>query len=144
MNIIELIIVYSIIKGEFKLNKVLKGFFIFLMFVENVSGCVDYEAQFNHVYSHSSVSEDNFRNISNRFTLTFFSKTSDCAASLKEYYGEGNVVEEKGNWLAYTSKVSLILEKGNMKTRYKDWIRLQFFIGISFECDLDSIVPDTP
>lgn len=46
---------------------------------------------------------------------------------------------EKGKWLGYNYKVNLVFNLELKDLDIPQWIRQQFFLGISYNCDMDSI-----
>jgi len=112
---------------------------IFFLVNLSVKAEGDYEVQFDHFYSNFLRSKQGLKELPAEMSLVFMSRGTECAESLRTFYGESRFSSRSGQWLGYTSKIKISFQPKKIKGGDESWLRLQFFIGIAFNCDLDSV-----
>ena len=113
-----------------------------LLFVSNdMVFANDYEAQLGHQLPRLSSALGEVAKTNNEVVLEFrcLSKSKEYAeAMVKDRVSDGATFEE-GEWLAYRYKVSLNQRVHLQEIDIRQWIRTQFFLGVSYHCHMDSI-----
>ncbi len=114
--------------------------FIFLLVVNTlVSAGPNYEAQVNHSIgkweSELNLLSKTTSLVGIEYLCMSENSANEFVAGTKPYKYE----IEKGKWLSYTYKVSIVSELPDKSNAYNKWLRLQFFKGVAYYCDMDAL-----
>ena len=114
-------------------------YLIFLISAVSATG-QDYESMLAHSIKRWKSEIDEVRNKHATLNLgvIFLCKNKEDAESLKVELGNIGTKLEQGKWLEYNHKLIKIL-KIPSKENTLPWLRRQFFIGVSYKCDMDGL-----
>ncbi len=101
----------------------------------------DYEAQLGHSIARWTQDLDKVRSTSpeSSVDLIFLCKRPDHANNLGEEYSRDIVNVENKKVIGYSQRVVVRIQVPRSGIDSARWLRRQFFVGVSYECDLDGL-----